>query len=62
VTPRLREQAAQIYGRPTDGFPDYEEWSDDDLQTVLRFQRFGREWLEEKLAAAEQLGRRYPGP
>jgi DNA-binding MarR family transcriptional regulator len=67
VTPRLHEHAAKIYGRPADVFPDYGEWSDDELQTVLRFQRFGREWLEEKLAAAEKLAaekltRAYPGP
>jgi DNA-binding MarR family transcriptional regulator len=62
VTPRLREQAAKVYGRPTDVFAAYEEWADDELQTVLRFQRFGRAWLEETLAAAEKLARDYPGP
>ena len=58
VTPVVREKAAQIYGRPEDVVPAYDDWTDEELRTVLWFQRFGKEWLEERLARLEELMRR----
>jgi DNA-binding MarR family transcriptional regulator len=58
VTPVVSENAEQIYGTYTDVLPAYEDWTEDELRVVLRFQQFGRQWLEERLANLDELRRR----
>jgi DNA-binding MarR family transcriptional regulator len=57
VTPIVDEHARQIYGTWEDVVPAYDDWSEEELRTVLRFQHFGREWLEARLAHLEELRR-----
>src|SRR2546423_5231240 len=45
VTPVVQENAAKIYGTPEDVFAAYEDWTDEELQAVLRFQEFSRAGL-----------------
>jgi DNA-binding MarR family transcriptional regulator len=55
IAPTLREQAAQVYGSPEGHVDDYADYSDADLEVILRFQRFGHEWLEKRLEHVERL-------
>ncbi len=55
VTPQIHESAAQLYGSPEDIVGAYDEYTDEELETVLRFQEFGRTWLEDHLARLEEL-------
>jgi DNA-binding MarR family transcriptional regulator len=57
VTPIVDENARRIYGNYEDVLPAYDGWSEDELRTVLRFQHFGREWLEGRLAHLDELRR-----
>jgi DNA-binding MarR family transcriptional regulator len=58
VTPVVRRVAERIYGKPEDLLPAYEDYTDEDLEVVLHFQQFGRDWLQERLANVEQLAKR----
>jgi DNA-binding MarR family transcriptional regulator len=53
----VHEGAAQLYGSPQDILAGYDDWSDEELEAVLRFQQFGREWLEGRLARLDELKR-----
>ena len=57
VTPIVRENAAKIYGTPEEVFSAYDDWTDEELNAVLRFQEFSRAWLEEHLERVEKLRR-----
>src|SRR5437870_779955 len=46
VVPEVQENAAKLYGSPEDIVAGYDDYTDEELATVLRFQQFGREWLE----------------
>jgi DNA-binding MarR family transcriptional regulator len=55
VTPVVQENAERIYG-PIDGaFDAYADYTDEDLDVVLRFQRMSQAWLEEHLARVSEL-------
>ena len=56
--PIVRETAAKIYGTPEEVFSAYDDWTDEELQAVLRFQEFSRAWLEDHLKTVEELRRR----
>ena len=58
TTSTLRKFAKRVYGSPEDVLPQYEDWTDEELDIVLRFQRFGRDWLQERLANMEKLRKR----
>jgi DNA-binding MarR family transcriptional regulator len=58
VTPVVSDNAEKIYGTYADVLPAYADWTEDELRVVLRFQQFGREWLEERLANLDELRRR----
>jgi DNA-binding MarR family transcriptional regulator len=60
VTPAVTKGAEELYGSWEDNIPLYAEYSDHDLETILRFQRLGREWLEGRLANLETLSTRSP--
>jgi hypothetical protein len=45
------------YGTHEDVFAAYDDWTDEELQAVLRFQEFSRAWLEEHLETVEELRR-----
>ena len=75
IAPGVREGAAQIYGTPDDVVDHFAEYTDDQLELLLRFQELGRGWLEERLerlatlppqppaaAAAKRPARRRPPP
>jgi DNA-binding MarR family transcriptional regulator len=53
----VHEGAAQLYGASEDIVGGYDDWSEEELQAVLRFQQFGREWLEGRLARLDELRR-----
>jgi DNA-binding MarR family transcriptional regulator len=55
VTPQIHENAAQLYGSPEDLVGAYDDYTDEELETVLRFQEFGRTWLEDHLARLDEL-------
>jgi len=55
TTPIVAELSAAIYGTPQEAFELYSDWSDEEAETILRFQRLSREWLEERLARIEKL-------
>jgi len=50
VTPVVEENARRIYGTVDEAGPLYDDYTDADLELLLRFQRMGRDWLEERLA------------
>ena len=58
VTPAVTQGAEQLYGSVEDIVPLYADYADRDLEVILRFQRFGRAWLEERLAKLEALSTR----
>jgi DNA-binding MarR family transcriptional regulator len=64
ITPIVQQNAEKIYGTPRDVIPLYDDYTDEELELVLRFQDFGREWLEEALAKVDELPkpRRKPTP
>jgi DNA-binding MarR family transcriptional regulator len=55
VTPVVDENAQKIYGTIEDAIPLYDDYTDDDLELLVRFQRMGREWLEGRLARVDEL-------
>ncbi len=55
VTPIVRETAEQIYSSYDEVMPAYDGYTDEELEVVLRFQRFARDWLQNRLGKAEQL-------
>jgi len=62
VMPIVRENAAKIYGTHEDVFAAYDDWTDEELHAVLRFQEFSRAWLEEHLETVEELRRQQQQP
>jgi DNA-binding MarR family transcriptional regulator len=58
ATPIVGKYAARIYGTPEAVIPAYDDYTEKDLEVVLRFQKFARDWLEERLANAEKLAKR----
>src|SRR5919204_6500807 len=56
--PHLKEGAVEIYGSPEELDDDYAGYSDADLEVILRFQHFGREWLQKRLAKLDEVRRR----
>jgi DNA-binding MarR family transcriptional regulator len=62
VTPIVRENAAKLYGAPEGAVAAYADYTDAELEVVLRFQHFGRQWLEEHLARVDELRRQQPRP
>jgi hypothetical protein len=38
-----------------DAIPLYDDYSDRDLELLVRFHQMGREWLEERLARVDEL-------
>jgi DNA-binding MarR family transcriptional regulator len=57
TTPVVTETAKRIYGDYDDVLGLYDDYSDEDLELILRFQEFGRAWLEDRLARAADLAR-----
>jgi DNA-binding MarR family transcriptional regulator len=57
TTPVVAEAAQRIYGGYDDALGLYDDYSDEDLELILRFQHFARSWLEERLARASDLAR-----
>jgi MarR family len=55
VTPVVDENAQKIYGTVEDAVPLYDDYTDEDLELLVRFQRMGRDWLEGRLARVEAL-------
>jgi DNA-binding MarR family transcriptional regulator len=62
ITPIVQENAEKIYGTWRDVIPLYDGYTDEELELVLRFQYFGREWLEKALARMEALAEERPEP
>jgi DNA-binding transcriptional regulator GbsR (MarR family) len=62
VTPAVYHGAQELYGSWEDVIPLYADYTDHDLELILRFQRLGREWLEERLAKLETLTTRSQQP
>jgi DNA-binding MarR family transcriptional regulator len=62
IAPGVKEGAAELYGSPEDLDADYADYSDADLEVILRFQQFGREWLQERLSRLDELKRRQQPP
>lgn len=58
ITPVVQKSAEKIYGAFDDVVPRYADYSDRELELVLRFQEFGRQWLEEALARADEVAKR----
>jgi DNA-binding MarR family transcriptional regulator len=57
ATQVVSETAERIYGGYEDAIRLYDDFSDDELELLLGFQRLGRAWLEERLARAAELAR-----
>ena len=55
VTPAVAELSAQIYGSPQDSFELSKQWTDEEVETIYRFQQFTRDWLKGRLAHVEKL-------
>ena len=55
VAPQVHESAAKLYGSPEEIVAAYDDYTDEELEIVLRFQQFGREWLVEHLARLDEL-------
>jgi hypothetical protein len=55
VTPVVDENAQKIYGTLEDAIPLYDDYTDADLALLVRFQRMGRDWLEDRLARVDEL-------
>ena len=62
VTPIVQQNAEKIYGTPKDVIPLYGDYTDEELELVLRFQDFSREWLESALAKMDELATRRRKP
>jgi DNA-binding MarR family transcriptional regulator len=60
VTPVVHENAERIYGPFDEAFTAYDDYTDHDLDVVLRFQRMSQEWLEEHLARVSELSKAKP--
>jgi hypothetical protein len=57
VTPAVQKNAQRIYGKPA-VMPAWADYTDEDLEVVLRFQHLTRDWLQERLANAAKLAKR----
>jgi hypothetical protein len=47
--------AEKIYGTFEDAIPLYDDYTDDDLELLVRFHELGREWLEGRLERVNEL-------
>ena len=56
VTPTVRALSAKVYGSPADAIAWADAFSDDEIDVLVRYQRMGKEWLEERLARMDRLG------
>ncbi|MBV8478927.1 MAG: MarR family transcriptional regulator [Actinobacteria bacterium] len=61
VTPKVHRLSAEIYGAAEDIVDMAAEYTDKEVDVLLRFQEQTRTWLEEHLAHAEELNTRKPG-
>jgi len=55
VTPAFGRNAADIYGDPTDAIRWAADFSDDELEVIVRYQERTTEWLQDRLAHVEHL-------
>jgi DNA-binding MarR family transcriptional regulator len=55
VTPTVYALSAKVYGTPEDAITWADAFSDAEIDVLVRYQRLGREWLEERLARIERL-------
>jgi DNA-binding MarR family transcriptional regulator len=62
ITPVVHKNAEKIYGTYRDVIPLYDDYTDEELELVLRFQDFSREWLESALAKMDELATRRRKP
>jgi DNA-binding MarR family transcriptional regulator len=60
VTPVVQENAERIYGPFDEAFEAYNDYTDHDIEVVLRFQRMSQAWLEEHLARVSELSSSKP--
>ena len=54
-TPKVQRAASAIYGEPEDAFAWADDFSDAELDVLLRFHEQGMAWLEDRLARIEKL-------
>src|SRR5581483_3178272 len=54
-TPKVQKAASQIYGGPEDALAWADDFSDAELDVLLRFQEQGMAWLEDRLERIEKL-------
>jgi DNA-binding MarR family transcriptional regulator len=54
-TPKVQRAASAIYGGPEDAFAWADDFSDAELDVLLRFHEQGMAWLEDRLARIEKL-------
>jgi DNA-binding MarR family transcriptional regulator len=55
ATPLVQELSGRIYGTPEDALSVATNFSDDELETLHRFQLLSMEWLEDRLARVQKL-------
>jgi DNA-binding MarR family transcriptional regulator len=55
VTPVVDENTQKIYGTIDEAVPLYDDYTDADLELLVRFHRMGRDWLEGRLARVDEL-------
>jgi DNA-binding MarR family transcriptional regulator len=55
TTPVVAETSARIYGTPQEVLADLPDYTDDEIEVLLRFQRLSQAWLEERLERVAAL-------
>jgi DNA-binding MarR family transcriptional regulator len=55
VTPVVHELSARIYGTPADAVAYAESFTDEELETLYRYELLAKEWLEDRLKRIEGL-------
>jgi DNA-binding MarR family transcriptional regulator len=55
VMPVVDELSRRVYGTPEENVPMFDDYSDEDLAAIVRFQELTRTWLEGRLANLAQL-------
>jgi DNA-binding MarR family transcriptional regulator len=58
ITPSVQRLGAEIYGSPEDALAWADEFSDVELDVILRFEEKNKAWLEDRLAHVEELNSR----
>jgi DNA-binding MarR family transcriptional regulator len=58
ITPSAQRMGAEIYGAPEEALAWADDFSDADLDVILRFQEQSKAWLEDRLARVEDMNSR----